>query len=43
MTGKNLSYIVLKLNITYHVDRFLSGFDYGHASVRMHYVKLVGG
>ena len=32
-------YLNMKLNVTYHVDRFLSGFVYGHASERLHYVS----
>ena len=32
-------YLNMKLNITYHVHRFLSGFVSGHASVRLHYVS----
>ena len=32
-------YLNMKLNVTYYVDRFLSGFVYGHASVRLHYVS----
>ena len=33
----------MKLNVTYHVDRFLAGFVYGHASVRLHYVSWLEG
>ena len=32
-------YLNMKLYITHHADRFLSGFVYGHASERLHYVS----